>query len=78
MFLSLNKQYMKEIGLIACVALLAVACNNAGNSTKTTDGTSVKDKTNMYDTGIGSSAPDSNRHDTSLIPNKMQDTGMKK
>ena len=69
---------MKKIGFIVCAALFTVACNNVGNSTKTTDSASLKDKTNMYDTGIGSSATDTNRHDTSLIPNKMQDTGMKK
>lgn len=63
---------------IAFAALLAAACNNAGNTTKTADSAAIKDKTNMYDTGIGSSATDTNRHDTSLIPNKMQDTGMKK
>ena len=33
----------------------------------------------MYDTGVGSSMTDTAQHrDTSLIPNKMQDTGIKK
>jgi hypothetical protein len=39
----------------------------------------TKDNTNMYDTGVGSSMTDTAQHrDTSLIPNKMQDTGTKK
>ena len=55
------------------------ACNNAGNSTKQTDSSAAKDNTNMYDTGVGSSMTDTAQHrDTSLIPNKMQDTGIKK
>jgi len=70
---------MKKIALIAAFAIFAIACNNSGNGTKTTDSAASKDKTNMYDTGISSSAADSSRHlDTSLVPNKMQDTGMKK
>jgi len=69
---------MKKIGLIVSAALFIAACNNAGNGTKTSDSPAVKDKTNMYDTGVGSSATDTGRRDTSLIPNKMQDTGMKK
>ena len=69
---------MKKIGFITLIAFLA-ACNNAGNSTSKTDSSAVKDNTNMYDTGVGGSATDTARHgDTSLIPNKMQDTGMKK
>ncbi|HZJ58932.1 MAG TPA: hypothetical protein VFD24_01595 [Chitinophagaceae bacterium] len=69
---------MKKIGLIAVVAFF-VACNNAGNSTKQTDSSATKDNTNMYDTGVGSSMTDTAQHrDTSLIPNKMQDTGTKK
>ena len=69
---------MKRIGLCVFAALLAVACNNSGNSAKTTDSAAVKDNTNMYDTGMGSSATDTSHRDTSLLPNKMQDTGMKK
>lgn len=71
---------MKKTGIIAIVTFFAIACNNAGNSTNTTDSTSTdKDNTNMYDTGVGSSMTDTSKHmDTSLLPNKMQDTGMKK
>jgi hypothetical protein len=70
---------MKKIGFIMFAALVAVACNNSANSTKTTDSTAVKDNTNMYDTGTGSSMTDTSRRmDTSRLPNKMQDTGMKK
>ena len=69
---------MKKIGLIVVVGFF-IACNNAGNSTYKTDSSATKDNTNMYDTGVGSSATDTAQHrDTSLIPNKMQDTGMKK
>ena len=73
---------MKKIGLIMVVAFF-VACNNAGNSTNQTDSSatkdSAKDNTNMYDTGLGSSMTDTaQRRDTSLIPNKMQDTATKK
>jgi hypothetical protein len=33
----------------------------------------------MYDTGVGSSMTDTAQHrDTSLMPNKMQDTSIKK
>ena len=70
---------MKTIGLIVFAGFFAVACNNAGNSTKTIDSSAVKDNTNMYDTGVGSSMTDTSRRmDTSLLPNKMQDTGIKK
>ena len=70
---------MKTIGLIVFAVFFAIACNNAGNSTKTTDSSAVKDNTNMYDTGVGSSMTDTSRRmDTSLLPNKMQDTGIKK
>jgi len=69
---------MKKLGFFMLVGLIAVSCNNAGNSTKTTDSTAAKDNTNMYDTGVGSSATDtSHPKDTSLLPNKNQDTGMK-
>ena len=69
---------MKKIGIVMLIAFFA-ACNNAGNSTNKTDSSATKDNTNMYDTGVGSSATDTaQRRDTSLIPNKMQDTGMKK
>jgi hypothetical protein len=54
------------------------ACNNSGNSTKRADSSAAKDNTNMYDTGVGSSMTDTAHRDTSLIPNKMQDTGIKK
>jgi hypothetical protein len=70
---------MKKIGLIVLVAAFAAACNNSGNSTNQADSTAVKDKTNVYDTTIGNTMTDTSRHmDTSLLPNKMQDTGMKK
>ena len=69
---------MKKIAIIAVIAFLA-ACNNAGNSTNKTDSSAVKDNTNMYDTGVGGSATDTAQHrDTSLVPNKMHDTTMKK
>ena len=69
---------MKKIGIVVLIAFFA-ACNNTGNSTSTTDSSATKDNTNMYDTGVGSSMTDTAQHrDTSLIPNKMQDTGMKK
>ena len=72
---------MKKIGFVMFAALVGVACNNSANSTKTTDSTAVKDNTNtkMYDTGMGSSMTDTSRpKDTTRLPNKMQDTGMKK
>jgi|GraSoiStandDraft_4_1057263.scaffolds.fasta_scaffold105184_3 hypothetical protein len=71
---------MKKVGMIMLIAFFA-ACNNAGTSTDTnkTDSSAVKDNTNMYDTGVGSSMTDTAQHrDTSLIPNKMQDTSVKK
>lgn len=73
---------MKQIVSIALAVMLAAACNNSSNSTGTTDSSAAKDNTNVYDTGVGSSMTDTaNRNikkDTSLMPNKMQDTGMKK
>jgi len=73
---------MKKIIFIALAAVLAVACNNSGSSTSTTDSSATKDNTNVYDTGVGSSMTDTSsrsmKNDTSLLPNKMQDTGMKK
>jgi len=70
---------MKKIGLFVVVAAFFAACNNTGNSTNKTDSSAIKDNTNMYDTGVGSSMTDTAQHrDTSLIPNKMQDTGIKK
>jgi hypothetical protein len=68
---------MRKIGIIVLVTFFA-ACNNAGNSTKQTDSSAAKENTNMYDTGVGSSMTDTAHRDTSLIPNKMQDTGIKK
>jgi hypothetical protein len=69
---------MKKIGVIVAIAFFA-SCNSAGNSTNKTDSSATKDNTNMYDTGMGSSMTDTAQHrDTSLIPNKMQDTGIKK
>ena len=68
---------MRKIGIIVLIAFFA-ACNNAGNRTKQTDSSAAKDNTNMYDTGVGSSMTDTAHRDTSLIPNKMQDTGIKK
>jgi hypothetical protein len=70
---------MRKVGLIMFAVFLAAACNNSANDTKTTDSTAVKDNTNVYDTGAGSSMTDTNhRMDTSPLPNKMQDTGTKK
>jgi hypothetical protein len=69
---------MKKMGLIMCAVFFAMACNNSANNTTTTDSTSKKDNTNVYDTGAGSSMTDTSRKDTSLLPNKMQDTGIKK
>jgi hypothetical protein len=69
---------MKKRGIIMLIAFCA-ACNNSGTSTNKTDSSAVKDNTNMYDTGVGSSMTDTSQHrDTSLMPNKMQDTGVKK
>jgi len=69
---------MKKIGMVMLIAFFA-ACNNAGSGTNKTDSSATKDNTNMYDTGAGSSMTDTAQHrDTSLMPNKMQDTGMKK
>jgi hypothetical protein len=69
---------MKKIGMVMLIAFFA-ACNNAGTGTDKTDSSAVKDNTNMYDTGVGSSMTDTAQHrDTSLIPNKMQDTSAKK
>ena len=69
---------MKKLGMIMLIAFFA-ACNNSGTGTNKTDSSAVKDNTNMYDTGVGSSMTDTAQHrDTSLIPNKMQDTGIKK
>jgi hypothetical protein len=73
---------MKKMILIAFAAGLAAACNNSGTSSSTTDSSAAKDNTNVYDTGVGSSMTDTSggimKKDTSLLPNKMQDTGMKK
>ena len=68
------------MGFIALMALATTACNNSASDKSTTDSAAAKDKTNVYDTGTGSSATDTSTHrtDTSLLPNKMQDTGMKK
>ena len=70
---------MRKLGLVAFTAFIALACNNSANETTTTDSTAVKDNTNVYDTGAGSSMIDTARRmDTSPLPNKMQDTGAKK
>ena len=70
---------MKKIISIVLAATLAAACSNSSNSTGTTDSSATKDNTNVYDTGVGSSMTDTTmKKDTSLMPNKMQDTGMKK
>ena len=67
---------MRKIGLILLAAVFAAACNNAAEETTTSDSTAVKDNTNVYDTGVGSSMTDtSKRIDTS---SKMQDTATKK
>jgi len=69
---------MKKVGIVMVIAFFA-ACNSAGNSSNKTDSSVTKDNTNMYDTGVGSSMTDTAQHrDTSLLTNKMQDTGMKK
>jgi hypothetical protein len=73
---------MKKIISIVLAAGLAAACNNSGTGTSSADSTAAKDNTNVYDTGVGSSMTDTSSRnmnkDTSLLPNKMQDTGMKK
>lgn len=70
---------MRKIGLVAFTAFIVLACNNPANETTSTDSTAVKDNTNVYDTGAGSSMTDtSHRMDTSPLPNKMQDTTAKK
>ena len=67
------------MGLTLLAAFFAAACNNSGKNTNITDSTSTKDNTNMYDTGAGRSIIDtSHRTDTSLLPNKMPDTSIKK
>ena len=69
---------MKKLGMIMLIAFFT-ACNNAGTGANKTDSSAVKDNTNMYDTGAGRSMTDTAHHrDTSLIPNKMQDTAIKK
>ncbi|HEV8285483.1 MAG TPA: hypothetical protein VGQ09_14305 [Chitinophagaceae bacterium] len=69
---------MRSIGLLFAILFVA-ACNNSANETNTKDSAAIKDNTNVYDTGVGSSMTDTSRRmDTSLLPNKMQDTGMKK
>lgn len=70
---------MKKIMSIVLAATLIAACHNSSNSTGTTDSSATKDNTNVYDTSVGSSMTDTTmKKDTSLMPNKMQDTGMKK
>lgn len=75
---------MKQVVIGAVMVLLVAACNNSAPGTGTTDSASgdssvKKDNTNMYDTGVGSSMTDTtHRIDTSLIPGKMPDTGIKK
>ena len=71
---------MKKTVLIACVTFFMAACNDSANESSVTDSTAKKDNTNMYDTGAGSSMTDTAHRmkDTSLLPNKMQDTGVKK
>jgi hypothetical protein len=69
---------MKKMGLIMLPVLFVAACNNSGDSTKAADSVATRDKTNMYDTGTGRMTDTSRHLDTSLLPNKMQDTGMKK
>jgi len=69
---------MRKIGVIAITALIALACNNSASESATTDSAAVKDNTNVYDTGVGSSMSDTSRRmDTSPLPNKMQDTARK-
>ena len=73
---------MKKIILIALAVGLAAACNNSGTSSSTTDSSATIDNTNVYDTGVGSGMTDTSagnmKRDTSPLPNKMQDSGMKK
>ena len=69
---------MKKLGMIMLIAFFFFFFNS-GTDTNKTDSSAVKDNTNMYDTGVGSSMTDTAQHlDTSLIPNKMQDTAIKK
>ena len=73
---------MKKIISMAFAACFAAACNNSATSSSTTDSSAIKDNTNVYDTGVGSSMTDTSagrmKRDTSRLPNKVQDTGMKK
>ena len=70
---------MKKLGLIIFTAVVAIACNNSASNTSNTDSAAVRDNTNVYDTGVGSSMTDTGRRmDTSPLPNKIQDTGSKK
>jgi hypothetical protein len=70
---------MRKTGLIIFAIFTAVACNNPATDTKGPDSAAARDHTNVYDTGLGSSMTDTSRRlDTSLLPNKMQDTGGKK
>jgi PBP1b-binding outer membrane lipoprotein LpoB len=64
---------MKKIGSLIIAAFLFAACNNSGT------GTNASDTTNTYDTSSGNNMMDTSQHmDTSMMPNKMQDTTMKK
>ena len=54
------------------------ACNNSGYDSTKTDSAAAKDNTNMYDTGVGSSMTDTAQRRDSVIPNRMQDTSIKK
>jgi PBP1b-binding outer membrane lipoprotein LpoB len=66
---------MKRIGSIILAVFFMAACNNSASDTTTTDTTSVKDNTDVHDTGMGSSMSDTmNRRDTI----KMKDTSTKK
>jgi hypothetical protein len=59
---------MKKIGSLIIAALLLAACNNSGT------GTNTSDSTNTYDTSSGNMNDTTQHMDTSMMPNKMQDT----
>jgi len=77
LIINLKKQCMKKIGIIMLIAFFT-ACNNSGYDSTKTDSAAAKDNTNMYDTGVGSSMTDTAQRRDSVIPNRMQDTSVKK
>jgi hypothetical protein len=59
---------MKKVGSLIIAALLLAACNNSGT------GTNTSDSANTYDTSSGNMMDTTQHMDTSMEPNKMQDT----